>query len=91
MLSVTEYEAMAMLCLQNEERDIVEERLKELEKSFSKLDRINTTNVQPLVSVLDIKNVFREDISAKIISRDEILENAPEQYDGYFQVPGTLE
>ena len=47
--------------------------------------------MQPLVSVLDIKNVLREDIEAKTISRDEILENAPEQYDGYFQVPGTLE
>ena len=91
MLAVTDYEAMAMLDLQNEERIILEKRINELANNFSKLEQINTTNVQPLVSVLDIKNVLREDISAKIISREEILENTPEQYDGYFQVPGTLE
>jgi len=91
MLGVTEYEAMAMLDLQNEERTALEKCINELSKSFSKLEQVDTTNVQPLVSVLDIKNVLREDISAKIISRDKILESAPEQYDGYFQVPGTLE
>ena len=91
MLGVNEYEAMAMLDLQNEERTLLEERINELIKGFSKLEQLDTTSVQPLVSVLDIKNVLRDDVTVKTISRDEILENAPEQYDGYFQVPGTLE
>jgi Asp-tRNA(Asn)/Glu-tRNA(Gln) amidotransferase C subunit len=34
---------------------------------------------------------MREDIAVKTISRDELLESAPEQYGGYFQVPRTVE
>jgi len=91
MLEVTGYEKMAMLDLKSSERDAIYERMKELENYFLRLEQIDTENVQPLVSVLDIKNVLREDVSFKRISRDEMLENAPEQWDGYISVPGTLE
>jgi aspartyl/glutamyl-tRNA(Asn/Gln) amidotransferase C subunit len=40
--------------------------------------------------VLNLQNVLREDAAKKLLSREELLSNAPEQYDGYFQVPGTL-
>jgi len=40
---------------------------------------------------LDSSNVMREDVASKLISRDELLKNAPEQHDGYFQVPAAIE
>jgi len=33
---------------------------------------------------------MREDVAVKLLPRDELLANAPEEYDGYFKVPGTL-
>jgi aspartyl/glutamyl-tRNA(Asn/Gln) amidotransferase C subunit len=43
------------------------------------------------VTVLDLQNVLREDIPSKTVTRDELMKNAPAEYDGYFQVPKTLE
>ena len=91
MENLLEYEAMAKLKLSDTEREWVCAEADNLIESFSELEKIQTEEVQPLVTVLDIQNVLREDISSKMVSREYLLENAPEQYDGYFQVPKTLE
>jgi len=91
MLDIKDYEAMAMLELEQNERETLARRLEKLCEGFDTLKRIDTRGVSPLVSVLKLQNVLREDITDKVISREAILENAPEQYDGFFQVPGTLE
>ena len=79
------------LNLTGEEKEYLDNKRKMLEDSFASLAQINTDGIEPLVSVLIAENVLREDVSFKMISRDELLENAPEQYDGYFQVPKTLD
>jgi len=91
MLDIKEYEAMAMFDLPDDERAQIGKRFETLVDSLAALERIDTDNTEPLVTVLDIKNILREDVSEKLLTRDEILSNAPEQYDGYFRVPGTLE
>ena len=91
MLDIRNYEAMAMLDLPDDERRALETRLCGLAGSFDTLGGIGTDGVEPLVTVLSLRNVFREDRAEKLLTRDEILSTAPEQYDGYFQVPGTLE
>ena len=91
MLDIEKYEAMAMLDLPDAERVIIRERLGAITKGFNTLDMVETEGVEPLISVLDVHSVLRDDISEKLLSRDELMTNAPEQYDGYFQVPGTLE
>ncbi|MCL2052806.1 MAG: Asp-tRNA(Asn)/Glu-tRNA(Gln) amidotransferase subunit GatC [Lachnospiraceae bacterium] len=91
MQNIVELAATKKLRLSSEEKEILSERKQVLENSFAILGEINTDNVEPLVSVLQEKNVLREDVTAKMISREELLKNAPEQYDGYFQVPKTLD
>ena len=91
MENLQEYEAMAKLKLSETECEWVHAKSDKLIDSFSELGKIQADEVQPLVTVLDIQNVLREDISSKMVSREYLLENAPEQYDGYFQVPKTLE
>ncbi|MCL2513374.1 MAG: Asp-tRNA(Asn)/Glu-tRNA(Gln) amidotransferase subunit GatC [Oscillospiraceae bacterium] len=91
MNNIKDYEAMAKLDLSDGERGRVSGRAGELIESFKKLENIDVSGVEPLVSVLDIQNVLREDVCVKTISREELLSNAPEQYDGYFQAPKTLE
>jgi len=91
MIDTKIYEAMAKLNLPETERQWVKDRAEKLMDSFSALENIDTTNTEPLVTVLNIQNVMRDDIAKKFITREELLSNAPEQYDGYFQVPKTLE
>ena len=91
MQDIENYEAMAMLELSDDERKNLNNRFKTITESFAALDTIEVDDVEPLVTVLDLSNMLREDISEKTLSRDEILSNAPEQQDGYFQVPGILD
>ena len=80
-----------MLDLSESERAGLKERFDEVADGFSAIDAFDTSGVEPLVSVLDLNNVMREDISAKFMPREELLKNAPEQHDGYFQVPATID
>jgi len=91
MQNINKYEAMEMLDLPDAEREEIEELADALTAGFDTLARIDTNGVLPLITVLDLQNVLREDVAEKRFSREEILKNAPEQYDGHFQVPGTLE
>ena len=91
MFDIKEYESMAMLEMQDSERELLGERAEKLVESFNILDTIDTGGAEPLITVLDLSNIFREDISEKHITREEILINAPARQEGFFQVPGTLE
>ena len=91
MKDIKNYEAMAKFDLPETERGWVSARADMLMDSFNQLAGIDTSGVEPLITVLDVKNVLREDISVKMLPREELLSNAPEQYEGYFQVPKTLD
>jgi len=89
MPNFEDYEKMAMLDLSDTERAHLRARFDEIVSGFSVLDAYDTDGVEPLVTVLDLQNIMREDIAIKTISRDELLENAPEQHDGYFRAPSV--
>ena len=91
MLDIRKYESVAMLSLSGEERKQLEERAGALAENFATIEKIDAGGAAPLISVLNLHTVLREDTAEKHLTRDEIMSNAPEQYDGYFQVPGTLE
>ena len=90
MKNIKDYESMAKLDLPDAEREQIAAMAKRFIDSFEALAAIDTEGVDPLVTVLDVQNVFREDICTKTFTREEILANAPMQCDGYFQVPKTL-
>jgi len=87
----TDYEGMAMLELPESGRSRLRDRFNGIADSFSTLDEYDVSSVEPLVTVLDLVNVLRDDVSVKSFSREDLLSNAPEQHDGYFQVPATID
>ena len=89
--TVETYEPMAKLSLDEGTRKWAADVIARLEGEFDRMEAIDTDGVEPLVSVLDLRNVLREDVSNKTFSRDVVLQNAPEEYDGYFEVPKTIE
>ena len=91
MFDTKRYEAMTKVELSGGEREQIGRRFDELAGHFASIEGIGTDGVPPLITVLNLQNVLREDVSKKLLSREELLANAPEQYDGYYKVPGTLD
>ena len=89
MFDIAKYESVAMLRLSGDERELLGARASDLEDSFNALGEIDANGIEPLVTVLKTHTVLREDVAFKLLARDEIMANAPEQHDGYFQVPLT--
>jgi aspartyl-tRNA(Asn)/glutamyl-tRNA(Gln) amidotransferase subunit C len=54
------------------------------------LNKLDTTNVEPLAHVLDLKNVAREDKPAPSLTQQEVLSNGPEVQSGHFRVPKIM-
>lgn len=79
-LQLTEEETTAVL-------NFFEKQAEEL----GALDAIDTENVERMVHVMPMVNILREDIAKKDFTRDELQEDAPESYDGYWQVPRLVE
>lgn len=61
------------------------------QEDMSLLNAIETEQVERMVHVMPLTNVLREDVAIKNFTRDELQEDAPESYDGYWQVPRLVE
>ncbi len=51
------------------------------------LGEVDTSGVEPLYSPVSHGTVFREDVVEKRVSRDQVLDNAPEADGQFFIVP----
>jgi len=89
--SFSGYENIAMIEPGDDERGVLKARFDEIAESFKLLLKYDASTVSPLVSVFDVPCVLREDISQKLLSREELLSGALDSHDGYFKVPSTLE
>ena len=91
MENIKDFENMVKLNLSEEERPWATELAGKLIESFGALSSIDTSEVEPMITVLDVQNVLRDDVCVKTVTREELLSNAPGKSGGYFQVPRTLE
>ena len=76
------------------EDDKVEATKREFNKILAWIDELNkadTDNVEPLISVNDIKLYMRSDEVTQGNQAKEILQNAPSSEYGYFAVPKVVE
>lgn len=75
------------------EEDIEEftKQLGSILKYMSKLNELNTSNVEPTSHVLDVSTPLRDDIVEDWLSKDEVLKNAPKEENGFFVVPKIID
>ena len=59
---------------------------------FNQLNELDTDNVDPIAHITGMENVYRSDVSRDYgsIGKQQIIENAPEEKDGYFKVKSVL-
>ena len=78
--------ALAKLDLTDEKKD-----LGNIIGYVDTMNQLDTTGIEPMSHVFAYHNVFREDLVTNGPDRDNILANAPEEKDGGFKVPRTVE
>ena len=91
MIDINKYESIVKLSLQEEERAWVDKRADIFIKKITTLDGIDVKNAIPLVSVLNVKSPLRADKVVKRLTRDDMLMNALDKYEGYYKAPKALE
>lgn len=67
------------------------EQLGNILEYIEKLNELDTDDVEPTSHVLDISTPLREDKVQKLLTIDEVLQNAPESEDDFFVVPQVIE
>ena len=83
--------ALAKLDLTDEEKERAKKDLGNIIGYVDTMSQLDTTGIEPMSHVFAYHNVFREDLVTNGPDRDNILANAPEEKDGGFKVPRTVE
>jgi len=88
---VKEVADLARLEIEEEQLDKFTNQFENILKFISKLDELNTDDVDPTSHVLDMPTPLREDKVEEWLSQDEALKNAPQREDEFFGVPKVIE
>lgn len=82
---------LAKLEISEEEKEKAKKDMGSMLDYIDKLNELDTTGVEPMSHVFPVQNVFREDVVVNGDDRENILKNAPEEKDGSFVVPKTVD
>lgn len=82
---------LAKLDLSPEEKEEAKKDMGRMLDYIDMLNELDTDGVEPMSHVFSVNNVFREDVVTNGDDRNHMLENAPEQKEGAFKVPRTVE
>ena len=58
---------------------------------ISKLDELETDDVEPTSHIHPLQNITKEDVVKPSLPRDQVLANAPEPEEGFFSVPRVID
>jgi aspartyl-tRNA(Asn)/glutamyl-tRNA(Gln) amidotransferase subunit C len=73
------------------EAEIVRAKLENIMKFVEQLEEVDTTGIEPLSNVVDIKLRLRDDKINDGDQQPDVLANAPEAMEGFFVVPKIVE
>jgi|SaaInl4_135m_RNA_FD_contig_61_53526_length_1146_multi_3_in_0_out_0_1 aspartyl-tRNA(Asn)/glutamyl-tRNA(Gln) amidotransferase subunit C len=82
---------LARIELKDEEVPRFQKELGKILEFAKTLDEINTDHLKPTLFATQNSNVMREDVVCPWQSPKDLLEQAPESFDGYFKVPRVIE
>ena len=82
---------LAKLELSDEKKEEAKKDMGRMLDYIDKLNELDTSGVEPMSHVFPVNNVFREDVVVNGDDRENMLKNAPEQKDGAYVVPITVE
>jgi aspartyl-tRNA(Asn)/glutamyl-tRNA(Gln) amidotransferase subunit C len=81
---------LARLSFSDEEKIRLTRQFNSILDYMDELNTIDTSAVEPLSHVIDLQNVFRDDVRTPGVTREDALRNAPSHGDAYFNVPKVI-
>lgn len=81
---------LARLGLSDDEKSRLQNQLSSILGHIEAIDRLDTNAIPPTAQVTAMTNVMRPDVVTGSLPRQAVLENAPRQADGYFEVDAIL-
>ena len=84
-------EELSRLTLSEDEESRAKDDLTKILEYIDTLNELDTDNVEAMSHPFNYTNNFREDEAKPSTDRETILSNAPQQKDGCFKVPTTVE
>ena len=78
---------LASIKVEDEEKDEFAKQFNSILEYFHQLDLVDTEGVEPTYRVVDLANIFREDMARGSLTQEEALFNAPRRENGYFKSP----
>lgn len=87
---VQEVADLACLKIEESELDQYQGPFDKILQYFAALEGVKTEGIEPMVTPHDKKVSLREDIVARDVEVEELLENAPEIKDSLFKVPPVV-
>ncbi len=82
---------LARLQVTDEEAKNLETELSSIMNWIEQLNEVNTDDVQPLTSIVEVSLKQREDVVTDGGYPEEIMKNAPLSEDNFFMVPKVVE
>ncbi len=82
---------LAQLILDEETQAHMARDLADILTYIEKLNELNTDGIEPMMHVLDMRNVYREDEVGTCLTREQAMSNAPAGDGDYFIVPQILD
>jgi aspartyl-tRNA(Asn)/glutamyl-tRNA(Gln) amidotransferase subunit C len=89
--TVARIAALARIRIPEEELEGLAAEMEKIIGWVKQLDEVNTDDVPPMASVVDVDLPWRDDKVTDGDCRDKVLANAPEKAEGFFAVPKVLE
>ena len=81
---------LARLEFTREEKEKLTHQMNQILTYMEKLNEVDTTSVEPLSHVIELNNVFRDDVVRPSSPRQEMLRNAPDHTEEFFKVPKVI-
>ncbi len=88
---VAKVASLARIRMEDQELEQLVPKLSTIIGFVEQLAEVNTDNVKPLASVVDIAIELREDVITDAGYSEKILKNAPEETQDYFVVPKVID
>ena len=82
---------LAKLKFDDKQKEKLQGELNKVLEYIDKLNELDLSNVEPLESINEAENVFREDEAKPGVTKEEALKNAPDKTDNFFKVPKVLD
>ena len=82
---------LARLKVEAKEEQNLKDELNNILEWVDKLQKVDTKNIAPMLSVSNEPMPMREDIVTSKLDNKQILSNAPEKKAGFFVVPKVVE